>query len=196
MSRTCKELERQFGDGGCKCIHYREQFPGCECENHSVSDYSLGAVGNEEIIIRTLFSPIQINGKTGFVDPVHFRHDALKRGLSVNRKDHIDEADLRAKIEAKIAWDQEQGKNRDGFYRVVTASCGRIRGIRGEDGSRLFCVYDTGNVDDASHADVCQAFDPPPETANRRSLRMKISSMLFEVFLGNATDLETVYKDA
>ena len=168
MPCSCKEIERQYGDSDCKCVHYRERFPDCECENKSVSDYSPEPVSGEEVLIRTLYSPAQINQETGIVDPTHFRHDALKRGLSVNRKDHISEIDLRAMIEAKIARDREQGKIRDDFYRVVTASCGKIREIREEDERRLFCVYDTAREDDASHADVCQAIDPPPKTIDRK----------------------------
>lgn len=193
MSCLCKELERQHGGGNCKCVHYRERFPDCECEKCSVSDYSPGTAGDEEVLIRTLYSPFQINSETGHVDPVHFRQDALRRGLSVNRKRHTTEAELRAKIEAKIVRDIQDGKRRDRFYKVVTARCGDIRSLVDEDGRRQFCVYDTANRDDRSHADVCQTVDPPPGTTNRKSVRDGIGSRLFEVFLGQATDLTEVY---
>jgi hypothetical protein len=193
MSCPCKELEREHGGGDAKCVHYREQFPDCKCEKCSVSEYSYGVVENEEVLIRTLYSPVQINGETGYVDPVHFRQDALKRGLSVNRKTHTTEERLRAKIRAKIASDKAKGKRRDDFYKVVTARCGEIRNLVGEDGQRLFCVYDTAKSDDRSHADVCQAVDPPPGTPNRTSIRNDIGSRLFEVFVGQATDLSAVF---
>jgi hypothetical protein len=193
MSCPCKELERQHGEAGCKCVHYREQFPCCECEKCSVSDHSPGPVQDDEVLIRTVYSPVQINRETGEVDPVHFRHDALERGLSVNRKLHISEAELQAKIEAKIARDMDEGKNRDGSYKVVTARCGDIKSLVAEDGRRQFCVYDTAKPDDVSHADVCLAIDAPPGTPSRKHLRMKICSKLFEVFVGQATDLRTVY---
>ncbi len=69
MPCSCKEIERQYGDSDCKCVHYRERFPDCECEHKSVSDYSPGPVSDEEVLIRTLYSPVQINQETGFVDP-------------------------------------------------------------------------------------------------------------------------------
>ena len=115
--------------------------------------------------------------------------------LSVNRKGYTDELELRGKIETKIACDREAGRPRDDFYRVITIRCGDVRGLVDEDGRRLFCVYDTANIDDISHADVCQAFDPPPKAEGRRSLRKKISSRLFDAFVaaGKPTDLATVY---
>jgi len=182
MSCPCKGLERQYGNGGCKCVHYREQFPDCECENCSVSDHSPGPVHDREVLIRTVYSPHQINQETGEVDPAHFRHDALKRGLSVNRKSHITEADLETRIVRKIENDRAAGRHRENFYKVVTARCSEIRALVTEDGRRLFCVYDTATEVDASHADVCQALALAPGTRNRRALEKKFGSRLFELF--------------
>lgn len=191
MPCRCKELERKYHDRGCKCIRYREEHPACECERYSVSDHSPGLVRDDELLIRTLYSPYQINEK-GTATPASFR-DALERGLSVNRKSFISEADLRKRIEGKIERDRKEGKERDEFYRVVTARCGDVRQLLSEDGERLFCVYDTASQEDVSHADVCQALDPPPGTPNRKMLRKKTSTRLFDVFVGEATDLATVY---
>ena len=141
MPCQCKELERRHHGGGCKCIHYRKDYPDCECEKYSVSDHSPGLVENGELLIRTVYSPIQINQTTGQVDPAFFRNDALKRGLSINRKHHVSHADLRKKIECKIARDRNEGKERDEFYRVVTARCGDVRRLVSEDGERLFCAH-------------------------------------------------------
>ena len=193
MSCQCKVLERQYGEEGCKCEQYRKQFPNCECENSSVSDHSPALVQDDELLIRTIYSPVQINQVTGNADPAYFRKDARTRGLSVNRKEHINSSELRSKIETKIARDQADGKERDENYLVVSATCGDIRSHIEEGGARLFCVYDTALEDDKSHADVCEAFEPLPGSANRKKERMKISSRLFEAFLGKATDLATVY---
>lgn len=54
-------------------------------------------------------------------------------------------------------------------------------------------MYDTATSDDESHADVCQTVDPPPGTANRKSIRNDIGSRLSEVFVGKATDLSVVF---
>ena len=156
-----------------------------------MSDHSPGLVRDDELLIRTLYSPHQINEK-GTVTPASFR-DALERGLSVNRKSFISEAGLRKRIEGKIERDRKDGKERNEFYRVVAARCGDVRQLFSEDGARLFCVYDTASQEDVSHADVCQALDPPPGTPNRRMLRKKTSTRLFDVFVGEATDLAAVY---
>ena len=194
MPCPCKELEREHGDGGCKCGHYREAFPNCECEGCSVSDYSPRPVQPDEFLIRTVYSRVQINIDTGRIDPVHLRHDVRTRGLSVNRKPHISEQNLRAKIENKIARDREDGKERDGFYCVVTARCSAVRGLVDDDGKRLFCVYDTATEDDASHADICQAFELPPKTKDRRLLTKKLRRQLFERFVGRPTNLRMAYE--
>ena len=193
MPCQCKELERRHRDSGCKCVHYREEFPDCECENTSVSDYSPTLVQDDELLIRTLYSPIQINQETGWVDPAHFRNDATKRGFSVNRKLHISEAVLRKKIEHKIACDRNEGKKRDDFFRIVTARSSDIRRQISKDGERLFYVYDTAVEEDVSHADICQALDPHPGTPDRKMLKKKISSRLFEAFVGEVEDLATLY---
>ena len=106
---------------------------------------------------------------------------------------HISEADLRAKIEAKVANDQALGRRNDGFWKVVTAMCGNERACRLEDGRRSFCVYDTATDDNVSHADICQAMELPPKTEGRNVLNKKLRLELFEKFVGQATDLRTAY---
>lgn len=154
-----------------------------------------GPVEDDEILIRTLYSPVQINKETGVVNPVNIRQDALKRGLSVNRKRHTREAELEARIEKKIADDMKTGKQTDGYYKVVTARCSDIRTLIGEDERRQFYVYDTALEGDKSHADVCQAVDPPPKTVNRKSIRDAIGSRLYELFAAPATDLAAVFAE-
>lgn len=193
MSCPCKEIERRYGGSDCKCVHYRDLFPNCECENGSVSDHSPGLVQDDEVLVRVLYSPHYINKETGEVTPAAFA-DARTRGLSIRRKTHISEKDHRAKIEEKVAVDQAAGRNNDGFWRVVYTRCTDVRNLKLDNGGgRAFCVYDTATEDDSSHADVCQAFDLPPHTEGRNVLRIKLRSQLFEAFVGEATDLATVY---
>lgn len=193
MSGLGKEIERRYGGSGCKCVHYRDLSPNCECENYSVSDHSPGLVQDNEVLVRILYSPHYINKETGEVTPAAFT-DARKRGLSVRRKTHISEEDHRAKIEEKVAVDQSAGRNNDGFWRVIYTRCTALRNLKLDSGGgRAFCVYDTATEDDPSHADVCQAFELPPHTEGRSALNKKLRSQLFEAFVGKATDLATVY---
>ena len=195
MPCDCKALEVKYGDSGCKCVHYREHFPECECERSSVSAHSPGLVQDDEILIRTLYSPFQINEETGRVDPAHFRTDLEKRGFSVNRMDHISETDLQTKIARKIEHDRAKGRQRGEFYRVVTARCGDIRHLVDGD-RRLFCTYDTASEDDPSHADVCQALEYPPGTQNRRALAKENSAKLYDQFFGEVMDLQSLYSSS
>jgi len=196
MTCNCKELERMHGEGKCKCVHYREKFPGCQCESSSVSDYSPNVVEDDELLIRVAYSTYQIDPNTRELTPACFRNDEiLKRGFSVNRKQYIREKDLRKSIELKITNDREVGKERGDFYAVFVARCGDIRRLVSEDGQRLFCVYDTASEENCSHADICQALDSPPQdTPNRRVLIKKMSTLLFDLFFGQeAMDLAAVY---
>ena len=195
MPCPCKEIERQHGAGDCKCTHYREAFPNCECEQHSVSDHSPGTVQDDEVLIRTVYSRVQLNSETGCIDPVHLRHDARTRGLSLNRKSHITEGDLRARIEAKIARDRAAGKRTDNFYKVIATRLRDLKCLVDDDGRRLFCVYDTATRDDTSHADMCQSSEPAKGTANRNVLLMKLSSRLLEAFVTPAADVVALYVD-
>jgi hypothetical protein len=146
----------------------------------------------DEVLIRTLYSPVHINMETGGVDPSAFQ-DAVDLGLSVNRKDHTTGENLKASIEKKIADDIAAGKRTDGFWKVVTVLCGDVRGVLWEASARLYCVYDTAKEDDPSHADVCQALDIPKGTENRNGLRKKIRTLLYDVMRPQVTDLDAVY---
>lgn len=185
MCSPCKDLERRFGSGDCKCKHYREQFPDCHCEGTSVSDHSPGPVEAEEWLVRVLYSPHHLNKETGQPTPAALG-DAAHRGLSCNRQSYISEPDLRARIEAKIAADAAAGKRSDAFWLVVRAQCSAIRSITQDSGEREFCIYDTALETDMSHADVCQ------ERVSPDSLRKKIRKRLAAVF-GNPSELSGIY---
>lgn len=157
-----------------------------------MSDHSPGLVENDEPLVRTLYSPHQINRVTGEIKPAAFT-DVLMRGLSLNRVQHISKSDLQAKIEAKVARDQDAGSNKDGFWAVAIAHCSDLRACTLDDGNRAFCVYDTAMPEDISHADVCQALELKPGTEGRKSFNKKLRSQLLEIFVG-PTNLRTVYE--
>lgn len=185
---ACLAIGAPFGGGGVDTI----RMAGGIGARRAGRAWKASVVQGGEVLIRALYSPVFINKATGEVDPAAFT-DALARGLSVQRLVYIAEDAHLAKIEQKIADDQAAGKPGDGFWRVVTARCGDIQALLRDDGGRSFCVYDTGKPSDQAHADVCQAFELPPETQGRKVLNKKLRHQLFEAFVGIPTDLATVY---
>lgn len=189
----CKDLERLYGERSCKCVHYRKEFPDCACEQASVSEHSPGIVRHDEILIRTLYSPHQIDQNTGAPRPAAFS-DVLNRGLSVDRKNHISQSDLEDKIQTKIAHDKAQGKDR-GNFSVVTATCESVRKIMSEkDNCRGFCVYDTATSSSRSHADICQAVSGSATSKRTTAFDRRLRKKLMKVFSNKPTDLSAVYK--
>lgn len=183
MPQTCRAIEEQFGDKGCKCIKFRESFPNCECEMHSVSMHSPEPVSDEEQIARTFYSPIQINLETREPTPAAFS-DAKDKGLSVDRITLITKEELDRKNKDKIARDKASGKIRDDSYYLAVANCGEIRRRTLDDdgNTRLFCIYDTAKENAPSHADVCQGFEYPEKHAGKKKLSKKIRGQLQAVF--------------
>lgn len=117
MGCGCRELEEQYGSGDCKCVHYKERFPLCKCEEESTSEHSPGPVAEEEVLIRTIFNDIHVD-ECDYVKPSYFRTDPKKRGMSVNRRDLISQNRLWARASS-------DSKNRHGYLRF----CGdNIRG--------------------------------------------------------------------
>lgn len=170
----CRELEATYGHGTCKCVHYREKFPNCKCEEGSVSPYSPGRVTDDEALVRTIFNPEFVDCR-GHLKPTYFQAvipDFTVRGLSVNRKGQVTEADLRDRLR------HHQG-NRHDYLGFIAARCGDLRSLLSGD-KRVFCVYDSATQLDASHADVCYSLSPDPDLTKRDSkrVRMKTARML------------------
>ena len=147
MPCSCKELESQYGNDDCKCVRYRESFPDCQCEKDSVSSHSPGLVDDHEVLVRTLFAERAI-GRDGRPKPLYFRSDASKGGFSIDRIRHTD-------VEGLIFSKQQDPRYR-GYLRFVAALSEVVRGLKHEDGRRLFCVYDSATKENSAHADICQ----------------------------------------
>ena len=193
MTCECKELEREHGQGSCKCVHYRESFPNCECEQVSVNDYSPGPVEDGEILIRTLYSSVHFDKQTNEIRPTAF-DDVRRRGLSVDRKTHIAGRDLVAKTLDKIQRDVAAGKRRDDCWGLIVADARSIRLLLAEERNRSFCIYDTATGDNRAHADVCQAFVYPPGAEKRRLRDRALRLQLSRKFSTHLLDVREVYE--
>ncbi|MBE9237949.1 hypothetical protein IQ227_18415 [Anabaena aphanizomenioides LEGE 00250] len=149
-----------------RCKFAQKNDSQCNCEKVSVSKYSPGIIKNDEILIRQIYAPIHIDQETGKVNSLAF-DDASDKGMSVNRKTYTSLEELNKKVEYKLKLDQERGKDRN-FQGVIYTTCENIRSIKTNDNLKAFCVYDTGNKHDISHADICQTISSRVEGSKMR----------------------------
>ena len=174
MSCSCLDLERKYHKHECKCAHFRERFPDCKCEQHSVSEFSPGLVGDGEVLIRTIFNRLHID-EDGRINPIYFGFDPPRRGFSVDRLQYTNDNEL---ISRKII------DNRyDGFLAFLGVRCREIRILKNdEDNRRLFCVYDSATSDNVCHVDICQNVYHEKGVVNRTVQNRRIAWKLWKVF--------------
>ena len=174
MSCSCVELEATHGQGGCKCVQYREIFPDCACEQESVSPHSPGPVAESEVLVRALFRDQQID-QDGCLVPSYFRPDPATRGFSVDRIQFTDPKTLEESKQADERY--------NGFLNFIAASAEDVRRLQ-EAERRLFCIYDSAIASNHTHADICQNVVLPPNTEGRKQRMMEIAWYLRSAFRG------------
>ena len=173
MPCSCIELEIQHGQGQCKCVHYRNQFPDCACEQGSVSEHSPGPVDNGEVLVRTLFRDDVVDAD-GRPKPSYFRRDPAARGFSVDRMCIVDPQALMTNKKADPRY--------NGYLGFVATSGRDVRALVTSDGTRLYCLYDTATAENNAHADICQNLHLEPGTKNRKRLMMEFAWQLRHSF--------------
>lgn len=132
-----------------------------------------GSVSNSEILVRTLFRERDVD-PDGRVKPAHFRPEPSTRGFSVDRV-HL------AGIE-KLKSSKRVDPRFNDYLTFVGARCGDIRNLLGDEGRRLFCIYDTAIEGNCAHADICQNVVMQSGDENRRSRMMDIAWRLRDAF--------------
>lgn len=149
-----------------------------EWEQIKTSKYSPGVVGNEEIIVRQIFSPIHFDEDTGDVKTAAFE-DASNKGLSVNRLAHASSEEIHHLGEEKASTDRKLGKSERLYLGFVETDVENVRSDL-EDNSRVFTVYDTALKETIHHGDVCiikqdTCLDPAlPKKAANKERRLKL----------------------
>ncbi len=172
MSCTCLELETQYGQGDCKCVRYRERFPNCACEHDSVSEHSPGPVADSEVLVRTLFRQQHID-RDGRLKPAYFRRDPEARGFSVDRVLLMGRELLKSNKRTDARY--------NGYLQYIATCTKDVRELL-EGETRLFCVYDSGTVENKLHADICQNLHVEPGAQNRKARMMAIAWQLRSAF--------------
>ena len=173
MPCSCVELEIQHGQGQCKCVHYRDHFPDCACEQGSVSEHSPKPVGDDEVLVRTLFQDHMVDDE-GRLKPIYFRQDPESRGFSVDRMRVVDPQSFVAKKKADHRF--------NGYLGFMVARGRDIRALLSGDGTRLFCLYDTATSENEAHADICQNLVHERGIPDRKSLMKKLTRRLHYAF--------------
>jgi len=106
----------------------------CDCEQTPRSCYSPGVVEDDEVLLRVIIAPRDIN-KDGFLAPTAIQtKDLLTRGWSLVRRGHstLQETD-------NFASELAKGQSVHG---VGVISAEQVRVVLDPTGQRVFCVYD------------------------------------------------------
>jgi hypothetical protein len=118
----------------------------CQCETHSVSDYSPGCVHDDEWLHYLVPTP---EGRTanGHLDP-GMLVQVDRNGLSVLRE-CADNSEFVSSLQELLPRWQTKEKTLEG---VMTFRASQVR--FDDEGERLCCVYDTGMAHKPAHADL------------------------------------------
>ena len=170
---SCVELEIQHGQGQCKCVQYRNHFPNCACERGSVSQHSPGPVEDHELLVRTVFREKFVDSD-GRLIPSYFRKDPGARGFSVDRMRFVDPVSL---VNSK-----KLDYRYEGYLGFIAARAGDVRALVSDDGTRLFCLYDSATADNNAHSDLCQNVYLKKGVENRSSRMLEIARKLRSSF--------------
>ena len=154
-------------------LAYRDHFPDCACEQGSVSDHSPGPVEDGEVLIRTIFQDDVVD-PDGRPKPSFFRRDPTSRGFSVDRMRIVDPQSLVANKKADRRY--------TGYLGFIATRGGQVRALRSDDGTRLFCLYDSATADNEAHADICQNVHLGPGTDDRKNRMMEFAWKLRHAF--------------
>lgn len=156
----CREFFDTNRGNPQKCKLLQELTPDVlqQWEQESASEFSPGIVLDEELLYQQIVDPTHIAPSGEGLKPVAFQ-DSSNKGLSVNRVNH---STVQTLIQRGV--DRAEKFNRENPERPTRTLWGfakfqaeRVRQIIAEHvGNRAFYVYDTGNPDDPSHADICQ----------------------------------------
>lgn len=151
---------------GRKGRYYREHFPDCECERHSVSIFSPGLVADGEVLIR-LFVPgsVRPEAEAGKMELLsHALRGTEEIGLSVIRREFTSERTLMSRA-ALLAKRRNLQVSQIGFAVIL---CSDIRSLSW-DGTGVYCVTDSATETDPSHADVHRGLVFPSGTPDQKT---------------------------
>ncbi len=145
---SCKKTLCDKSLGVNLVSHVANSFPDCMCENHSVSNDSVGPVCDNEFLIHLIMSPVDVDEITSELKP-EVNREAATRGMSCFRMEAISNSECH-----RLGAQRELLKNNKHKYQGFVAI--RTREVRGllSASSKAYCVYDTALPDEKRHSDV------------------------------------------
>lgn len=155
---TFAAIEAEDPDAS-RALRLDRQQPNCCCQVHSVSQYSSGCVGDEEILVRILISPQHMHKKRR--EPAAAAISAAElSGLSVFRDAQATDEQIRKVAEGLIAGAKAANNPKVGVFGVLKFLCHKPRRliIVGET-EECYGVYDTALPDNPSHSEIFQRID-------------------------------------
>ena len=162
-------LQSDPRDTRCRRLH--AEHPDCLCERYSGASGSPGPVLSDEAVIRIIYSEQFWDAVNCVVKPAAFS-EVDTCGMSVTRLNYVSDDMLQKQVQDRV-----EAKPDRTFIKLVKATKADINSIEFED-RRAFCCYDTPNVENPAHADVCQAHSPARKSIRadmRRKLQQKFS---------------------
>lgn len=183
---SCRQIFAEHEDNNRLADILEAAHQRCECEQYRVGQGSPGPVASDEILLRIIISPRDIDLTTGTIAARPFEK-AFNNGVSVCREIATNEH-LLSLVEEGLDWDAPRS-----VLSVCRASAGSIRDIFDEARERVFCIYDqTVTRSDPSldpiptHAGIFGR-RPPIKTKDRKRIQKDFAGMLRELFIAGQT---------
>ena len=161
LEKQCQDCQRRLAEHPERAAKFNAEHPQCRCDRVSISPHSPGKVQDRERLARFVVEPKHI-GPDGTIEVGFFR-DAGGNGLSLSRRQYVDDDHLRLKGEEYLKGMQEREEvnaQRTGrtpenlrLAGIVNFDAGRVRAHTVEDAHR-FCVTDSANATNCFHADI------------------------------------------
>jgi hypothetical protein len=165
-------------------IEVDTRFPGFECEDCSISEYSPGKVEQNEKVVFLTIHPIHFDDTTGVLSPVAFEQ-LTRNDLSLLRCSHAKREEFVYVLSRLVSGGS--GRVERSVERCCLVDVEAIRQAK-DSNSRVFGVYDTAIKELPAHASVFVRKDYLNDKASRLDAR-RLALSIFEPQLTNLVDV-------
>ena len=181
---SCRKILAEHENNDRLADLLEAEHPGCVCEFCTLGVGSPGPVSNDELLLRIIISPRDIDLQTGTIFAKPFEK-AFGNGVSVCRDIAANEHVMALVGEGLT----HIGREPPYVLSICRANAGDIRSIGESSANRVFCIYDqTVTRADATlpavptHAGIFGRH-PPPKTPDRKKIQKDLAGLLRELFI-------------